>query len=226
MGRETVDVFLCDRSQELVIRLNSKGVVEELHCLGKDDEPLQDVSSYVGERIEKILEPELARRLLEAVEESLQSSKLIFFEYSSVGLYGQSIHEVRVIPSGADAATVILRNVREDRNTKFMLMESENRYRHLFEHSLQGIVLLQDFRIVYTNEAMARITGFSIGELKGFSPEELTATVHPDDRDMVWGRFRDRLNNKPVPPNYECRFIKKDGTVRWVEIFSKTCSMW
>ena len=38
MGRETADVFLCDRSQELVIRQNKKGVIKELLCLGKDDE--------------------------------------------------------------------------------------------------------------------------------------------------------------------------------------------
>ena len=220
MGRETANVFLCDRSQELIIRLNGKGVVEELHSLGKDEKLSQASSQYVGEPVEKILESELARVLHDSAVETLQSGEIKFFEHSSVGLYGQSIHEVRVIPSGADGVTAILRNVSENRNAQFMLMESENRYRLLIEQSLQGIVLLQDFRIVYTNDAMARISGFSVGELKGFSPEELTVMVHPDDRDMVWGRFRDRINNRPVPPNYECRFIKKDGTVRWVEIFS------
>jgi PAS domain S-box-containing protein len=220
MERESAGRDLCESSRELLIRLNSAGVVDDLLCFEMDDAQPHAAAQYVGERVDKILEPDLAAEVMESLEDALKRDVVIYFEYSSVGPYGQRIFEVRVIPSSSNRATAVVRNVSENRNAKLLLMESEHRYRVLIEQSLQGIVLLQDFRIVYTNDAMTRISGYSMGELKGLTPEELTVIVHPDDRDMVWGRFRDRVNNRNVPSNYECRFVRKDGSVCWVEIFS------
>lgn len=220
MDWESANMGLFDRSQELIIRMNGKGVIEDMRCLGADDDLLPDTSLFIGKPVKKILDPELCRILHNSVIETLQSGEIQILEHRSPGLYGESIHEVRVIPSGADSITAIIRNVSENRDAQLRLMESENRYRLLIEQSLQGTLLLQDFKIIYANEAVVRITGFSVEELQGFSPEELTMTVHPEDRDMVWSRFRDRLNNRPVPSNYECRFLRKDGTVSWVELFS------
>ena len=220
MDWESANMDLFDGSQELIIRMNGKCVIEYMRCLGEDDDLLPDTSLFIGKPVKKILDQELSRILHKSVIKTLQSGEIQILEHRSPGLDGESMQEVRVIPSGTDSITAIIRNVSENRDAQLRLMESENRYRLLIEQSLQGTALLQDFKIVYANEAMARISGFSVEELQGFSPEELTMTVHPEDRDMVWGRFRDRLNNKPVPSNYEFRFLRKDGTVCWVELFS------
>jgi PAS domain S-box-containing protein len=45
--------------------------------------------------------------------------------------------------------------------------------------------------------------------------------IHPEDQELVWGRFRDRLAGEPVPPLYEYRGVRKDGTVRWLEMFAR-----
>lgn len=220
MDWESANMDLFDGTQELIIRMNGKCVIEYMRCLGADDDLLPDTSLFIGKPVKKILDPELSRILHKSVIKTLQSGEIQILEHRSPGLDGESMQEVRVIPSGTDSITAIIRNVSENRDAQLRLMESENRYRLLIEQSLQGTALMQDFKIVYANEAMARISGFSVEELQGFSPEELTMTVHPEDRDMVWGRFRDRLNNKPVPSNYEFRFLRKDGTVCWVELFS------
>jgi len=220
MDWESANMDLFDGSQELIIRMNGKCVIEYMRCLGADDDLLPDTSLFIGKPVKKILDPELSRILHKSVIKTLQSGEIQILEHRSPGLDGESMQEVRVIPSGTDSITAIIRNVSENRDAQLRLMESENRYRLLIEQSLQGTALLQDFKIVYANEAMARISGFSVEELQGFSPEELTMTVHPEDRDMVWSRFRDRLNNRPVPSNYECRFLRKDGAVCWVELFS------
>jgi len=220
MDWESANMDLFDGSQELIIRMNGKCVIEYMRCLGADDDLLPDTSLFIGKPVKKILDPELSRILHKSVIKTLQSGEIQILEHRSPGLDGESMQEVRVIPSGTDSITAIIRNVSENRDAQLRLMESENRYRLLIEQSLQGTALLQDFKIVYANETMACISGFSVEELQGFSPEELTMTVHPEDRDMVWSRFRDRLNNRPVPSNYECRFLRKDGAVCWVELFS------
>jgi len=104
-----------------------------------------------------------------------------------------------------------------DRNA---LQESEDKYRTLVEQSLQGLVVIQDFRIVFANTAFAKISGYAVEELLSLSPEQVRGMVHPEDQALVWGRFRDRLEGKLAPPRYEYRGVRKDGAVRWLEMFS------
>jgi two-component system cell cycle sensor histidine kinase/response regulator CckA len=98
--------------------------------------------------------------------------------------------------------------------------ETEGAYRALVEQSLQGLVIIQDSCIVFANNAFAEITGCTVEELLSLAPGEVTGLVHPEDRDFVWSRFRDRLEGKQAPSRYEYRGIRKDGTVRWLEMIA------
>ena len=97
---------------------------------------------------------------------------------------------------------------------------AEEEYRALVEHSLQGLLVIQDFRIVFANPAFAEISGYTVEELKSLSPEAMKASVHPEDQSLVWGRMRGRMEGEPVPQHYEYRAIRKNGEVRWLEMFS------
>jgi len=95
---------------------------------------------------------------------------------------------------------------------------AEEAYRTLVDHSLQGLVILRDARVLFTNQAFADISGYTVDELLAMSPEEVQAFVHPDDRELVWGRHWDRLKGKPLPQRYEFRGVRKDGSICWLEI--------
>jgi len=95
---------------------------------------------------------------------------------------------------------------------------AEETYRSLVDHSLQGLAILQDERIVFTNHALAEVTGYTIDELLAMSPEQVKAFVHPDDCELVWNRHRARLNGEEVPERYEFRGIRKDGSTCWLEL--------
>lgn len=100
------------------------------------------------------------------------------------------------------------------------LLESEEKYRTLIEQSIEGIVIIQDFHVVFANKAFAKISGYTIKELLSLSPEKLKALVHPEDQSLVWGRYKARLEGKSLPPQYEFRGVRKDGQVRWLEMYS------
>ena len=111
------------------------------------------------------------------------------------------------------------RNILErEQQTQEKLRQSEEHYRTLAEQSLMGLAVIQDFHIIFANNAFAKIYGYTIDELLSFPPEKVGALTHPEDQALVWGRFRDRLAGKAVPPHYEYRGIRKDGTVCWLEI--------
>jgi PAS domain S-box-containing protein len=209
--------ILIDASRELILRMNGKGSVTDLHCVGI---PKSQTEEYLGTSLETILGQDLARKLRKRLKRLLETGEIQVFDHMTTRLDMEREYEIRLVRSGDDGAAVIIRNVGESRTAQFRLMESENRYRSLLDRSLQGTLILQDYHVVYANEAVARIAGFSVDELLELSPEDLTRRVHPADRDMVWGRLRDRLENKPAPSHYECRFISRDGDIRWIEIFS------
>ena len=88
----------------------------------------------------------------------------------------------------------------------------------MVERSIQGIVIIQDFRVVYSNQAFAKISGFSNKELLSLTPSQVEKVIHPDHRALVWGRMSTRLLGKKAVPRYEFKGIRKDGSVRWLEM--------
>jgi len=96
----------------------------------------------------------------------------------------------------------------------------EEAYHCLVDNSLQGLAIVQNGRMVFLNKAFSSTTGHSREDLLAASPEQLRSLVHPDDHELVWARHRDRLVGKPVPARYEFRWIRKDGSTCWVEIYA------
>jgi len=115
-----------------------------------------------------------------------------------------------------------IKAVAEQGKAKKALLESEEKYRALIQQSTQGLLLSQGAipHIVFANPAMEKITGYSVQELTSFSFQQVQGLIHPDDRDLFFGRFKERLEGKPTPTQYVTRGIKKDGTIVWLELSS------
>jgi two-component system cell cycle sensor histidine kinase/response regulator CckA len=98
------------------------------------------------------------------------------------------------------------------------LIRSEEKYRKLVENSLQGLAIYQDKQLVFCNKTHADIFGYSIEELLAF--DKAIDLIHPEDRDLVVGRYDDLLAGKATPTHYEHRIIRRDGKERWIEIYA------
>jgi PAS domain S-box-containing protein len=115
---------------------------------------------------------------------------------------------------GHKAALVVAKNITQRK-------QSEQAYTALVEGSLQGVGLLQEGRLVFANQTMANILGYEVEELLQLSPEEVLALIHPEDRPKVAANIQARLAGKNPPEHYEMRSICKDGSLVWIELFSK-----
>ncbi len=114
---------------------------------------------------------------------------------------------------------IIITDITQRKRMEEALRESEEKHRTLVEKSLQGLVVVQDHRVVFANTAAAEITGYTVEELLSLAPEQVKLIVHAEDRSAAWKRFQDRLSDKPVSPRHEYRFHRKDGSLRWIEIY-------
>jgi len=114
----------------------------------------------------------------------------------------------------------ILRSTAKGQHVDEELKKSEHKYRLLIEKSLQAIIIIQDFKIVYTNKSFSRISGYSIEELLSFTPNETVNLVHPDDQKMIWGNLRKRMDGLDIPPHYQFKGISKDGNAKILDLYA------
>jgi PAS domain S-box-containing protein/putative nucleotidyltransferase with HDIG domain len=97
---------------------------------------------------------------------------------------------------------------------------AEESYRAVVDHSLQGLAIIQDSLIVFANQAAVDILGYTIEELMALTPEQVRDLIHRDDQESVWGRLLDWEPGRSEPSRYDCRLVRKDGEVVWVEVFA------
>jgi PAS domain S-box-containing protein len=111
-------------------------------------------------------------------------------------------------------------DVTESKRVEEALRESEDRYRRLISYSFDAVIVHQDGRIVFANDAAARIIGSaSVGELVG---RPLLDCVHPEFREKVAKRVQQMLHSpeNPAVPLIEEKFVRNDGTPVDVEVMA------
>ena len=111
---------------------------------------------------------------------------------------------------------------RELRGEQKHIKDSEEKYRRFVDQSLQGLVIAQNdpLRLTFVSKPMEAILGYSRGELENFDPRQLKELVHPEDREMFFQNFKDRISGKEAPLLYEIRIGHKTKGTRWVAVHS------
>lgn len=97
------------------------------------------------------------------------------------------------------------------------LRKSEEQYKLLFENAAESIVVIQDGKVVLSNEMATVLTGYSPKELSRIS---FINYIYPEDIDLVVANHKKRLNEDQVDRIYSYRIVKKGGEIRWVEMNS------
>jgi two-component system sensor histidine kinase/response regulator len=190
---------------------------------------LEEIQADPSDLTRRITHPEDAKRVFSEVDDHIKKGPgagPFSTEYRVIRKDGMIIwvsdkKDIEFSPGGGVyRINGVVRDITERRRMEDALRESEEKHRTLVEHSLQGLAVVQDFQIVFVNTASAEITGYSIDELISLGPDEVRSLVHTDDQKFVWKRFQDRLDGKSVSPRYEYRLNRKDGRIRWVEMFA------
>ena len=101
------------------------------------------------------------------------------------------------------------------------LRESEATYRDVVERANDGIAVIQGDVMVLANEALARMSGYSVNELTGLP---FTALVQERERERIAERVRRRLAYEEAPSEYEIDLVRRDGRPFTVEVGASVVS--
>lgn len=108
-----------------------------------------------------------------------------------------------------------IRNITERKRAEAALRESENKYREVVERANDGIIILQDGIIKYSNQRVLDIAGFEEREIIGTL---MTNYIHPDELTKVMDHYKRRIAGEQIPSIYETAFVHKDGRKIDVEL--------
>ena len=112
-------------------------------------------------------------------------------------------------------------DVTEQLEAEKIIRKSETKYRTLAEQSLQGLTVVTEEGFVYVNKAFAEMVGRSIEEIQDLKGEDVWTLLHPDDRAVLRDRVSAMHDRRPVSPRHEYRFVRGDGSFRWMEAYAQ-----
>jgi PAS domain S-box-containing protein len=121
------------------------------------------------------------------------------------GCYGEREREILTFVSHEVALAIETQRAHET------LRQSETLYRTLVDNMLDGVFLLRNERVVFANEAFARL--FSLG-VKDVIGRPFLDFIAPEHREWVLARYHRRQAGGAEPRDYELRALHSDGVTR------------
>ena len=96
---------------------------------------------------------------------------------------------------------------------------SEFKYRSVVENIKEVIFQINEAgKFTFLNPAWTEMTGFETKDTHG---TPIVDYLHPDDRDRHWELFQQLIERKRSSARQEMRFLARDGSFRWVEVFAQ-----
>ncbi|RZI44474.1 PAS domain S-box protein [Herbaspirillum sp. HC18] len=127
---------------------------------------------------------------------------------------------VRIDWEGQPALLAFLSDQSERRRQQEALIKSEEHHRQVVDNATEGILVLQDSRIVFANKRASLMAGHSHEQLIG---QTIGTDVHPDDRNMILERYARRMRGEDVDEHAVFRLINRhSGSTMWAEVATVT----
>ncbi len=110
----------------------------------------------------------------------------------------------------------VITNITDRKKAEEKLIESEARFRNIFEQSSLGMVLLDTNgqKLTQINQAFCQMLGYNLDDLQGLALADIT---YPDDLEVSLELIKVHPQDKDQSSGYtlEKRYIKKDGSIIW-----------
>ncbi len=107
----------------------------------------------------------------------------------------------------------------ERKRSESALDASEFKYRSVVENIKEVIFQVDvEGRFTFLNPAWMGITGFKLKDSLG---THIADYMHPEDRERHWELFTQIIQRRHSFFHDECRYLARDGTFRWVEVYAQ-----
>ncbi|MDM8527288.1 SpoIIE family protein phosphatase [Anaerolineales bacterium HSG24] len=126
-------------------------------------------------------------------------------------LVGLLTSTYRLFKQAEDSNRQLHHEITDRKQFEIYLQHSEKKYRTLVDNIQDGVFLIDEGKLFFTNDAFADMIGYTVEEVIGMHIKQIVA---PEDWSMVAKRYQQRIAGEDVPPEYEFHLLHKDGETR------------
>jgi len=174
-------------------------------------------SQFIGQKISEVLPESIATLFSRSVDQAFKTDTLINFRYQLAQDEIPNFFEARAKRISDKEVMVLVRNV-TDEQAQIIQLE---RLSMVAEQTTNGVVITDaDKKVIWTNNAFTKITGYTLDEMLGKNPGKLLQG--PETNPETVQIMRDALKHKQ---SFSADVINhhKDGLPYWVRII---CTPW
>jgi len=183
---------------------------------------------FIGQSFVKKLVPKYQKLLVESFEKSLKENKK---RYHRVAFYNSKGEEIPIeiqVSNLYDQNNKLLgragvfRDIRKQLAYEAKITENKHLYEAVVENINDVVYIFQNGKIVFVNEQMTKLYGYS---LKDFQPINLASLFEtPEIGKEILNNARLRLQGEKVPDNYVLKVRTKTGQLKPSELSAKLIS--
>ncbi len=181
----------------------------------------------IGKPIQEFLYPDDRQFALEIFQQAINTQTTASKGWALRGIHKDgSIVEFQITSSPilregeVEGIQSVIRDISLEKQMEEALRESEDKYRSIVEQSLQGLAIFQDNKLAFVNQAITDILGYTSEEMMSFSLDEIRDILYPEDQERLWSRFGKQAKHEADSARYETRTLRKDGSIRWIEVYT------
>ena len=195
------------------IRFVNRAILSMVGCESEEE--------IIGRPFSDFLSPEYRDTLLERNRAREQGQPVPeHYEFKALRKDGSEFDgevSIRTITyQGKAAFQAIVRDITERKKAEEALRDSEEKYRRLIEHSIDGIAIAEGPEVRFVNRALLEMLGHeSEEEIVG---RPFTDWVSPQSQELMLETRQAREAGHPVPDRFEFKAVRKDGTEFDVEV--------
>ncbi|MDP2217009.1 MAG: PAS domain S-box protein [Methanolobus sp.] len=188
----------------------------ELTGYSREELSNRQLTEYVPDIYRRMLSGRL-RKVLKDMR-SLRHNNEVEFVTKSGALLPAEIGLSFISHEGQPSVMINIRDISDRKRAEAELRDSEKKYSTLVEKGNDGIIIVQDEVLVFSNMKFCEISGFSKEELLRRPFEDF---LQADYKRVVMKRFKRSLEkNRDTPLKYEVELLSKEGSNTPAEINS------
>lgn len=133
-----------------------------------DIKTIMPPSLFIGKKVQDILPPELAQKVLCAYSQAIVSGSIQILEYQLKSDDELRDYEARIVAKDSDEIFVLVRDITEPKQAQQKLHETKNLYQQILD-AIPDLILCKgaQSRIVYANKAFRDYYGMTLQQLQG-----------------------------------------------------------